>query len=132
MQPEEALATVGVVPARIHVETLNDGSEWMASGVVGAATRAPHLPQDDANHWSAGSFGAVAESPQLEGIGLPCHVLILRCVRRPGPLVCNTQKLPRVLSQLRGGVCPGRHLPALSARSRAAGDVLLCCSAAAG
>src|SRR5262249_5421353 len=43
---KEALATVGVSPERIHVEIFN-GSESLTPGVVGATTRAPHLPQDD-------------------------------------------------------------------------------------
>jgi hypothetical protein len=64
-----ALATLGVAPERINVEIFN-GSESMTPGVVGAATRAPHLPQDDANtgplvsfarsgiaaHWKASAY----------------------------------------------------------------------------
>jgi len=42
----EALAAVGVAAQRIHVELFN-GSEPLTPGVVGAATRAPHLPEDD-------------------------------------------------------------------------------------
>src|SRR5262245_25411307 len=45
---KDALATLGVVPRRIHVELFN-GSESMTPGVVGAATRAPHPPKDDVN-----------------------------------------------------------------------------------
>ena len=41
---KEALATVGVAPERIHVELFN-GSESLTPGVVGAATRTPHLPR---------------------------------------------------------------------------------------
>ena len=52
---KEALATVGVAPERIHVELFN-GSESMTPGVVGAATQAPHLPQDDANTGPLVSF----------------------------------------------------------------------------
>jgi ferredoxin-NADP reductase/MOSC domain-containing protein YiiM len=43
---KEALGTLGVTPDRIHVELFN-GSESMTPGVVGTATRAPHLPKDD-------------------------------------------------------------------------------------
>jgi ferredoxin-NADP reductase/MOSC domain-containing protein YiiM len=71
---KEALATVGVAPERIHVETFN-GSESMAPGVVGAATRAPHLPSDDAStgpvisfarsgiaaHWKASAYRSILE-----------------------------------------------------------------------
>ena len=71
---KEALATVGVAPERIHVEIFN-GSESMTPGVVGAATRAPHLPKDDANtgplvsfarsgiaaHWKASAYRSILE-----------------------------------------------------------------------
>jgi ferredoxin-NADP reductase/MOSC domain-containing protein YiiM len=70
----EALATLGVAPERIHVE-LFTGNESMTPGVVGAATRAPHLPKDDAEtgpmvsfarsgiaaHWKASSYQSILE-----------------------------------------------------------------------
>ena len=52
---KEALAALGVAPERIHVEIFN-GSESMTPGVVGAATRAPHLPKDDADTGPLVSF----------------------------------------------------------------------------
>jgi ferredoxin-NADP reductase/MOSC domain-containing protein YiiM len=71
---KEALATLGVAPERIHVEIFN-GSESMTPGVVGAPTRAPHLPKDDANtgplvsfarsgiaaHWNASAYQSILE-----------------------------------------------------------------------
>jgi ferredoxin-NADP reductase len=71
---KEALATFGVAPERIHVEIFN-GSESMTPGVVGAATRAPHLPKDEANtgplvsfarsgiaaHWNASAYQSILE-----------------------------------------------------------------------
>ena len=71
---KEALATLGVAPQRIHVEIFN-GSESMTPGVVGAATRAPHLPKDDAQtgplvtfprsgiaaHWKASAYQSILE-----------------------------------------------------------------------
>jgi ferredoxin-NADP reductase/MOSC domain-containing protein YiiM len=71
---KEALATLGVAPERIHVEIFN-GSEPMTPGVVGAATRSPHLPEDDANtgplvsfarsgiaaHWKASAYQSILE-----------------------------------------------------------------------
>jgi ferredoxin-NADP reductase len=45
---KEALATFGVAPERIHAEIFN-GSESMTPGIVRAATRAPHPPEDDAD-----------------------------------------------------------------------------------
>ena len=71
---KEALAALGVAPERIHVEIFN-GSESMTPGVVGAAARAPHLPEDDANtgplvsfarsgiaaHWKASAYQSILE-----------------------------------------------------------------------
>lgn len=71
---KKALATLGVAPERIHVEIFN-GSESMTPGVVGAATRTPHLPTDDANtgplvsfarsgiaaHWKASAYQSILE-----------------------------------------------------------------------
>jgi ferredoxin len=71
---KEMLATLGVAPERINVEIFN-GSESMTPGVVGAATRVPHLPEDDANtgplvsfarsgiaaHWKASTYQSILE-----------------------------------------------------------------------
>jgi ferredoxin-NADP reductase len=70
----EALATLGVAPKRIHAEIFN-GSESMTPGVVGAVTRAPHLPKSDTNagplvsfarsgiaaHWNASAYQSILE-----------------------------------------------------------------------
>jgi ferredoxin-NADP reductase/MOSC domain-containing protein YiiM len=52
---KEALGSFGVAPERIHVEIFN-GSEPMTPGVVGATTRAPHPPKDEANAGPLVSF----------------------------------------------------------------------------
>jgi ferredoxin-NADP reductase/MOSC domain-containing protein YiiM/ferredoxin len=71
---KEALVKFGIVPERIHVEIFN-GSESMTPGVVGVATRVPHLPKDDANtgplvsfarsgiaaHWNASVYQSILE-----------------------------------------------------------------------
>jgi ferredoxin-NADP reductase/MOSC domain-containing protein YiiM len=71
---KEALATLGVAPERIHVEIFV-GSESMTPGIVGAATRAPHLPKDAADtgplvsfarsgiatHWKASAYQSILE-----------------------------------------------------------------------
>jgi ferredoxin-NADP reductase/MOSC domain-containing protein YiiM len=70
----EALTTLGLAPQRIHVEIFN-GSESMTPGVVGAAARAPYLPNEDANtgpevffarsgiaaHWKASAYQSILE-----------------------------------------------------------------------
>jgi len=71
---KEAVAALGVASERIHVEIFN-GSEPMTPGIVGAATRAPHVPKDDANtgpvvwfarsgiaaHWKASAYQSILE-----------------------------------------------------------------------
>ena len=71
---KEALATVGVAPAQVHVELFN-GSESMTPGVVGGAARAPHLPAEGAGtgplvsfarsgiaaHWNPASYQSILE-----------------------------------------------------------------------
>jgi ferredoxin-NADP reductase len=71
---KEVLVTLGVAPQRIHVEIFN-GSESITPGVVHVATRAPHLPNDDANtgplvtfarsgiaaHWNASTYQSILE-----------------------------------------------------------------------
>ena len=52
---KEALAAVGIAPERVHIELFN-GSEPGTPGVVGAATRPAHVPQDDANTGPLVSF----------------------------------------------------------------------------
>ena len=69
-----ALAELGVAPERIHAEIFN-GGESMTPGVVGAVTRAPHLPPGDANtgplvsfarsgiaaHWNSSAYQSILE-----------------------------------------------------------------------
>ncbi len=69
-----ALAAFGVAPPRIYVEIFN-GSELRTPGVVGATTRAPHLPEGDAGtgplvsfarsgiaaHWNASTYQSILE-----------------------------------------------------------------------
>ena len=71
---KEVLATLGVSPDRIHAEIFN-GGESMTPGVVGAVTRTPHLPKDDAKagplvsfarsgiaaHWNASAYQSILE-----------------------------------------------------------------------
>ena len=71
---KDALAAFGVAPERIHVE-LFTGSESLTPGVVRAATRAPHPPDDAADtgplvsfarsgiaaHWKASGYQSILE-----------------------------------------------------------------------
>jgi ferredoxin-NADP reductase/MOSC domain-containing protein YiiM len=55
---KEALTAFGVAQARVHIEIFN-GGESRTPGVVGAMTRAPHPPSDEA---SAGALVSFARS----------------------------------------------------------------------
>jgi ferredoxin-NADP reductase/MOSC domain-containing protein YiiM/ferredoxin len=71
---KEALAALGVARERIHIEIFN-GGESMTPGVVGAMTRTPHPPSDEANtgplvsfarsgisaHWDASRYASILE-----------------------------------------------------------------------
>jgi ferredoxin-NADP reductase len=71
---KDALSALDVAPERIHFEIFK-GSESMTPGVVGAATRAPHLPEGNANtgplvsfarsgvaaHWMASTYQSILE-----------------------------------------------------------------------
>jgi ferredoxin-NADP reductase/MOSC domain-containing protein YiiM len=70
----ETLASLGVASDRLHFE-LFVGGESMTPGVVGATTRPPHLPKDDAEtgplvsfarsgiaaHWKASAYQSILE-----------------------------------------------------------------------
>jgi ferredoxin-NADP reductase/MOSC domain-containing protein YiiM len=71
---KETLAALGVASERIHAEIFN-GGESLTPGVVGAAARTPHLPDDDADtgplvsfarsgiaaHWKASAYQSILE-----------------------------------------------------------------------
>jgi ferredoxin-NADP reductase/MOSC domain-containing protein YiiM len=121
---KEALATWGVLPERIHVELFN-GSEPITPGVVGAPTRVPHLPKDDANtgplvsfarsgiaaHWKASAYQSILELAEA------CDVPV-RWACRTG--VCHTCESGLVSGAVVYGPEP--------LDKPADGNVLVCCS----
>jgi ferredoxin-NADP reductase len=121
---KETLATLGVGPERIHVEIFN-GSESMTPGVVSAATRAPHLPQDDRNtgplvsfarsgitaHWKASAYQSILELAEA------CDVSV-RWSCRAG--ICHSCESGLVSGEVVYGPEP--------LDKPADGNVLVCCS----
>jgi ferredoxin len=121
---KEALAAVGVAPRRTYVEIFN-GSESSTPGVVGAATRAPHLPLDDAAtgplvsfarsgiaaHWKASAYGSILELAEA------CDVPV-RWSCRTG--VCHNCESGLVSGEVVYGPEP--------LDQPAGGNVLVCCS----
>jgi ferredoxin-NADP reductase/MOSC domain-containing protein YiiM len=121
---KEALATSSVPPERIHVELFN-GSESITPGVVGAAKRDPHLPQDDADtaplvsfarsgiaaHWKPSAYQSILELAEA------CDVPV-RWSCRTG--VCHTCESGLVSGEVLYGPEP--------LENPAEGNVLVCCS----
>jgi len=121
---KEALAALGVAPQRIHAEIFN-GSESRTPGVVGAATRAPHLPEDDANtgplvsfarsgiavHWKASTYQSILELAEA------CDV--------PVRWSCRTGVCHNCESGLVSGAVAYEPQPLDKA---ADGNLLVCCS----
>ena len=121
---KEALATQGVAPDRIHIEIFN-GSESMTPGVVGATTRAPHLPKDDANtgplvsfarsgiaaHWKASAYQSILELAEA------CDV--------PVRWSCRTGVCHNCESGLISGTVSYQPEPL---QAPADGNLLICCS----
>ena len=121
---KETLASVGVAPQRIHAEIFN-GSESMTPGVIGAATRTPHLPAADADtgprvsfarsgvtaHWNASAYESILELAEA------CDVPV-RWSCRTG--VCHNCETGLVSGAIVYGPEP-LDMPA-------AGNLLVCCS----
>jgi len=118
------LTIMGVLPERLHVELFN-GSESMTPGVVGAATRTPHLPKDDANtgplvsfarsgiaaHWNASAYQSILELAEA------CDV--------PVRWSCRTGVCHNCESGLVSGAIAYDPQPL---EKPAGGNLLICCS----
>jgi ferredoxin-NADP reductase/MOSC domain-containing protein YiiM/ferredoxin len=119
-----ALSNFGVAPERIHVEIFN-GSEPMTPGVVGAARRAPHVPDDDADtgplvffarsgiaaHWKESAYQSILELAEA------CEVPV-RWSCRTG--VCHSCESGLVSGEVIYGPEP--------LDTPADGNLLICCS----
>jgi ferredoxin len=120
----EAVTALGVAPERIHIEIFN-GGESMTPGIVGAVTRAPHPPADEANtgpllsfarsgisaHWNASRYGSILEMAEA------CDV--------PVRWACRTGVCHNCESGLVSGVVVYGPEPL---DKPADGNLLVCCS----
>jgi ferredoxin-NADP reductase len=125
---KEILVAFGIAAERIHVEIFN-GGESMTPGVVGAVTRAPHLPKDDAAtgplvsfarsgiaaHWNAKAYQSILELAEA------CDVPV-RWSCRTG--VCHNCESGLVSGQVTYSPEP--------LDKPAEGNLLVCCSQPAG
>jgi ferredoxin-NADP reductase len=121
---KEALAALSVAPERIHAEIFN-GGESRAPGVIGAATRAPHLPKDDADtgplvsfarsgiaaHWNAAAYQSILELAEA------CDV--------PVRWACRTEVCHNCESGLVSGAIAYEPQPL---EKPADGNLLICCT----
>jgi ferredoxin-NADP reductase len=121
---KEALTSLGVAPERVHIEFFN-GGESMTPGVVGAATRAPHPPSDEAStgplvsfarsgisaHWEASRYASILEMAET------CDV--------PVRWACRTGVCHSCESGLVSGAVVYEPAPL---DKPADGNVLVCCS----
>jgi len=121
---KEALTVFGVAPQRVHLEIFN-GSESMTPGVISAPTRAPHLPQQDANtgplvsfarsgiaaHWNASVYQSILELAEA------CDV--------PVRWSCRTGVCHNCESGMVSGAVNYQPEPL---QAPADGNILICCS----
>jgi ferredoxin-NADP reductase/MOSC domain-containing protein YiiM len=121
---KEALAGLGVGPARIHVEIFT-GGESMTPGVVGASKRAPHRPKDDPDSGPLVSFARSGISAHWSGSAYQSLLELAEACDVPVRWSC------------RAGVCHNCESGLLSGPvvygpepldQPAAGNVLVCCS----
>ncbi len=119
-----ALSTFGVAAERVRIEIFN-GSEPMTPGIVGAAKRAPHVPNDDPNtgalvtfarsgiaaHWKASAYQSILELAEA------CDV--------PARWSCRTGVCHNCESGLVSGAVAYGPEPL---DKPAEGNVLVCCS----
>jgi ferredoxin-NADP reductase/MOSC domain-containing protein YiiM/ferredoxin len=121
---KEALATSGVAPERIHVEIFN-GGESMTPGIVGAATRAPHLPTDDANTGPLVSFARSGIAAHWKASGYQSILELAEACDVPVRWSCRTG----VCHSCESGLVSGAVVYGPEPLDKPAdGNVLVCCS----
>src|SRR6516162_2248710 len=121
---KDALATLGVVPQRIHLEIFN-GGESITPGVVSNSTPSPHLPAGDSNtgplvsfarsgiaaHWNTSAYQSILELAEA------CNV--------PVRWSCRTGVCHNCESGLVSGAITYEPAPL---EKPADGNLLVCCS----
>jgi ferredoxin-NADP reductase len=121
---KEALATLGVAPERFHVETFN-GGESMTPGIVGAATRAPHLPKDDANTGPLVSFARSGIAARWKASAYQSILELAEACDVPVRWSCRTGVCHNCESGLVSGTVVYGPEPL---EQPAEGNLLICCS----
>ncbi len=121
---KEALAGLGVAPAGIHVEIFN-GGESITPGVVGVATRAPHVPADDARTGPLVSFARSGVAAHWKASGYQSILELAEACDVPVRWSCRTG----VCHNCESGLVSGAVVYAPEPLDQPAeGNVLVCCS----
>jgi ferredoxin-NADP reductase/MOSC domain-containing protein YiiM/ferredoxin len=121
---KEALSTSGVARGRIHVEIFN-GGESMTPGIVGGATRAPHVPKDDANTGPLVSFARSGIAAHWNAAGRRSILELAEACDVPVRWSCRTGVCHNCESGLVSGAVAYRPEPL---EKPADGNLLVCCS----
>ncbi len=121
---KETLATVGVARERIHVEIFN-GGESMTPGVVGGATRAPHLPRDGVGAGAQVSFARSGVAPRWNPSAYRSILELAEACDIPVRWSCRTGVCHNCESGLISGAVAYEPDPL---DPPADGNVLICCS----
>jgi ferredoxin-NADP reductase/MOSC domain-containing protein YiiM/ferredoxin len=121
---KEALAGLGLAPERIHVEIFN-GGESLTPGVVGAATRAPHPPKDEAGTGPLVSFARSGIAAHWKASGYQSILELAEACDVPVRWSCRTG----VCHNCESGLVSGAVVYAPEPLDQPAdGNVLVCCS----
>jgi ferredoxin-NADP reductase/MOSC domain-containing protein YiiM len=122
-----ALAALSVAPQQIHTEIFS-GSEAMTPGIVGAASRAPHPPQEDAGTGPLVSFARSGVAAHWNAAAASILELAEAC-DVPTRWACRTGVCHRCESGLVSGAVSYDPEPL---DMPAQGNVLVCCAQPAG
>jgi ferredoxin len=121
---KEMLGALGVTPERIHVEIFN-GGESMMPGVVGALTRAPHLPEGDAGTGPLVSFARSGIAAHWKGPAYQSILELAEACDVPVRWSCRTG----VCHSCESGLVSGAVVYGPEPLDKPAeGNLLVCCS----
>jgi ferredoxin-NADP reductase/MOSC domain-containing protein YiiM len=119
-----ALTDLGVPPARIHLEIF-DGNEALTPGISGAATRPPHLPDNDANTGPLVSFARSGIAAHWNGSVYQSILELAEACDVPVRWSCRSGVCHNCESGLISGTVNYAPDPL---DPPAAGNLLICCS----
>jgi len=123
-----ALADLSVAPQRIHTEIFN-GGDAATPGIVGAASRPPHAPQEDADTGPLVSFARSGVAAHWNTAVYPSILELAEACDVPTRWACRTGVCHRCESGLVSGTVSYGPEPL---DMPAQGNVLVCCAQPAG